>query len=726
MRFMVLVSVLAVGSPLAAQGKPAPPSRYKEIDQLALDTPAAVEQSLTKLAAYLSKQGKTPEEKARILYRWITDRIAYDADSFLAGKTITSIDPGRVLLTGKTSCFGYANLYETLGKLMGLEVVTIHGHTKGYGYTPGDKVTRNHSWNAVKIDGKWGLIDVTFGAGVVEATKGYSKRFEDYYFFTPPEQLIFDHFPENPKAQMLKVPVNVATYRSWPLVRYQLFKGGLTPKAIQDAIARKDLGGLVIPFDAVADGIVFIDIPLHKNLDAGESYTFKLQVPVGTKPAVILNRKKFVDMQKVDDHWEVTVPAEKGVLHVGIQFPAKGPEYLTILEYAVGEGKQTIKVALIQSTTGMFAAGETWVTEAETLAIEEINKAGGVLGRRIVPFLADPESQLAKYPEVARKSLKEDEATVVFGGSVVTRRHLMPVFEENEALLFVPANYEGADAAKNVIGTGALPSQQLLPAVTWLQSKEGGERKRFYLVGSDCSFARTTALFLRSLKGKDLDFVGGRYTPLGHEDFAEAVRDIRAKNPDVIINALSGASNAAFFKELTAQGVTAEKSVVVSFLLSENDLRGLEPAVVKGHLAVAGYFESLDLPQNKRFVRAFKERFGNERVVDDAMASAYTQVHLWKLAVDKAKSAAADKVREVLLSGGIEFDGPQGRTKIDPKSLHASKTLRIGRIRGDGQFDVIHASPGAIAPDLYPAIAFPGWSVDWTKGGVTRGAAVAP
>jgi urea transport system substrate-binding protein len=386
----------------------------------------------------------------------------------------------------------------------------------------------------------------------------------------------------------------------------------------------------------------------------------------------------------------------------------------------------TIKVGILHSLTGTMAISETSLRDVEQMAIEEINAAGGVLGKKIEAVVEDPESKFTDvFPEKAKKLLLKDKVAAVFGcWTSVSRKNVLPVFEENNGLLFYPVQYEGNECSPNVVYTGAAPNQQILPAVDWLLSKEGGEKKKFYLLGSDYIFPRTANLIIvKYLESKGLKPVAENYTPLGHKDYATYVQDIKKEQPDVIFSTINGDSNVNFYNELANAGITAEQIPVVAVSVGEDELRGLDPARVKGHLAAWNYFESIDTPKNKEFVKKFKAKYGPDRVTDDPIEAAYFMVYFWKLAVEKAGSTDVDKVRTALRSG-IEFDAPGGRVKLDPKTQHTYKFFRMGRIRDDKQFDIVYTSPQAIEPDPFPQVAFPGWHCDWTKGGLTKGQAV--
>ncbi len=387
-----------------------------------------------------------------------------------------------------------------------------------------------------------------------------------------------------------------------------------------------------------------------------------------------------------------------------------------------GASGDPIKVGILHSLTGTMAISETSLRDVELMAIEEINKSGGVLGRQVEAVVEDPESKFTDvFPEKAKKLLLKDKVVAVFGcWTSVSRKNVLPVFEENNGLLFYPVQYEGNEASKNVVYTGAAPNQQILPAVDWLLSPNGGGKKKFYLLGSDYIFPRTANLIVvKYLESKGMKPVAEQYTPLGHKEYATYVQDIKKQEPDVIFSTINGDSNVNFYNELAAAGITAEKIPVVAVSVGEDELRGLDPSKVKGHLAAWNYFQSVDTPKNKEFVKKFQDKYGKDRVTDDPIEAAYIGVYFWKAAVEKAKSTDVDAVREAFKSG-IEFDAPSGKVKLDPKNQHTYKRFMMGKTRADKQFDVVYQTE-PIEPDPYPQVAFPGWHVDWTKGGITKG-----
>ncbi len=392
----------------------------------------------------------------------------------------------------------------------------------------------------------------------------------------------------------------------------------------------------------------------------------------------------------------------------------------TAVKSGAGVTGDTVKVGILHSLTGTMAISETSLNKVELMAIEEINAAGGVLGKKIVPVVEDPESKFTDvFPEKAKKLLLNDKVAAVFGcWTSVSRKNVLPVFEKNNGLLFYPVQYEGNECSHNVVYTGAAPNQQILPAVDWLLSKEGGAKKKFYLLGSDYVFPRTANLIIKKyLESKGLKEVADEYTPLGHTEYSAVVQKIKSAEPDVIFSTINGDSNINFYKELQAQGITADKVPVVAVSVGEDELRGLNPDQVKGHLAAWNYFQSITTPKNKEFIEKFR-KFTKDptQVTDDPIEAAYIGVYFWKSAVEKAKSFDVPKVQAAIQEGGIEFDAPGGKVKLDPKTQHTYKYFYMGKIRDDKQFDIVFSSKGLIEPEPYPQIAFPGMGCDWTKG----------
>jgi urea transport system substrate-binding protein len=385
-----------------------------------------------------------------------------------------------------------------------------------------------------------------------------------------------------------------------------------------------------------------------------------------------------------------------------------------------GRSGGKIKVGILHSLTGFMAISEKSLNEVEKMAIQEINDAGGVLGKQIEVVEKDPASDFEKgFPEKARELLLEDKVAAVFGcWTSASRKSVLSVFEQNNGLLFYPVQYEGNECSHNVIYTGAAPNQQIIPAVDYLVKDMN--KKRFYLLGSDYVFPRTANQIIRAqLKNvHKLEPVEEKYAALTEKDFKSFVDDIKKKKPDVIFSTINGDSNLPFYNELAANGITAKDVPVCAVSVAEDELRGLTRDKFVGHLAAWNYFQSVDTPKNGKFVANFKKFTGDDRrVTDDPIEAAYFQVYLWKLAVEKAGKTDVDAVRDAV--GGITFDAPGGKVKVDERNFHTWKPFRMGRIREDGQFDIIYeykenGQVVPIRPDPYPRVAY-NKECDWVK-----------
>jgi urea transport system substrate-binding protein len=375
---------------------------------------------------------------------------------------------------------------------------------------------------------------------------------------------------------------------------------------------------------------------------------------------------------------------------------------------------EPIKVGIMHSLSGTMAISETSLRDVELLAIEEINAKGGLLGRKVEAVVEDPASDWPTFAEKSKKLLLRDQVCSVFGcWTSASRKAVLPVFEKNNGLLWYPVQYEGNECSHNVFYTGAAPNQQIGPAVSWLLKNRG---KKFYLLGSDYVFPRTANMIIKAqLKAEGGQLVGEEYTPLGHMEYSTVVNKIRAAKPDVVFSTINGDSNVAFYKQFRNAGITAKDIAVMAVSVAEDELRGIGGSVAEGHYAAWNYFQTVDTPENKRFVDKFKTRFGKNRVTDDPIEAAYFQVHLWAQAVAKAGSTEVNAIRAAAL--GQEFKAPEGLVRIDPKNLHTWKTVRIGQIRADGQFNVVYSTDGPVRPEPWNRLLFPNRDCDWTRGG---------
>jgi len=381
----------------------------------------------------------------------------------------------------------------------------------------------------------------------------------------------------------------------------------------------------------------------------------------------------------------------------------------------------TVTLGLLHSQTGPLAISATSLRDIELHACERINADGGLLGRTILTRAPDPRSRPERFAELSRRLLDEG-AVALFGcWTSSSRKAVIPVVEEFKRFLFYAVQYEGNESSKHCVYGGQVPNQQILPALDWFMSPAGGGRRKFFFVGSDYVFPRTANFIAtKYLATKNVKPVGEAYRPLGERDFAPVVKQILASGADCVLNTVNGDSNLGLFAALADAKVDPAKLPVVSTSIAEDELRSLVPTQVVGHYGVASYFQSLDTPANRAWIDGFRREFGRDRVTGDPMEPDWCLVHLWKRAVEKAGSFETEAVRQAFRDG-LEFAGPGGTVRLDPRTQHLTRWCRIGRIRPDRQFEVVHESAGPIDPDPYPQLAFPGWSVDWTKDGITRG-----
>ncbi|MDJ0533345.1 MAG: urea ABC transporter substrate-binding protein [Xenococcaceae cyanobacterium MO_207.B15] len=379
-----------------------------------------------------------------------------------------------------------------------------------------------------------------------------------------------------------------------------------------------------------------------------------------------------------------------------------------------------IKVGILHSLSGTMAISETTVVDAEMMAIDEINAAGGVLGKQIVPVKEDGASDWPTFAEKATKLIDKDQVKTVFGcWTSASRKAVLPVFESKEHMLWYPVQYEGQECSNNIFYTGAAPNQQIEPAVNWLLENKG---KEFFLVGSDYVFPRTANTIIKEqLKAKGGKTVGEDYLPLGDTEVTSIITKIRAALPNggVIFNSLNGDSNVAFFKQIEGAGLKPNKYPVMSVSIAEEEVRQIGTQYLKGHYAAWNYFQTVESPQNDKFVAAFKAKYGEDRVTNDPMEAAYIMVYLWKQAVETAGTTDIEAVRKAAI--GQEFDAPEGKVKMNPNH-HISKTVRIGQVRDDGLFDIVFSTDGAVDPIPWNQYVpeTKGYGCDWTdpnKGG---------
>ena len=363
-----------------------------------------------------------------------------------------------------------------------------------------------------------------------------------------------------------------------------------------------------------------------------------------------------------------------------------------------GAAGDTIKVGILHSLSGTMAISEVTVKDAELLAIEEINAAGGVLGKRLEAVVEDGASDWPTFAEKADKLITQDKVATVFGGwTSASRKAMLPVFERRKALLWYPVQYEGLESSPYIFYTGATTNQQIVPALDYL--KEEG-KTRIFLVGSDYVFPRTANKIIKAYaQANGMEILGEEYTPLGHTEYSTLVNKIVEAKPDAVFNTLNGDSNVAFFKQLASAGVTAEKLPVMSVSIAEEEVKGIGVDNIAGHLVAWNYYQTTDLPENKRFVEAFKAKYGADRVTSDPMEAGYNAVYLWAEAVKKAGTTEVEAVKKA--AAGIELERPEGTVTIDGENQHLYKTARIGVIEKDGLIKEVWNSGKPIKPDPY-------------------------
>jgi urea transport system substrate-binding protein len=372
--------------------------------------------------------------------------------------------------------------------------------------------------------------------------------------------------------------------------------------------------------------------------------------------------------------------------------------------------QKTVKVGILHSLSGTMAISETVLKDTALMAIDEINAQGGVMGAKIEPVVVDPASNWPLFAEKARQLITQDKVAAVFGcWTSVSRKSVLPVFEELNGLLFYPVQYEGEEISKNVFYTGAAPNQQAIPAVEYLMSKDGGGAKRWFLLGTDYVYPRTTNKILRAFlksKGvadKDIEEI---YTPFGHSDYQTIVANIKKFSQGgktAVVSTINGDSNVPFYKELGNQGLKATDVPVVAFSVGEEELRGVDTKPLVGHLAAWNYFMSIKAPANDAFTKKWAAYAKGKNIAghkdkpltNDPMEATYIGIYMWKQAVEKAKSFEVDKVRVAMY--GQTFTAPSGITsKMDEKNHHLHKAVFIGEVKADGQFNIVWKTKGPV------------------------------
>ena len=368
--------------------------------------------------------------------------------------------------------------------------------------------------------------------------------------------------------------------------------------------------------------------------------------------------------------------------------------------------EETIKVGILHSLSGTMAISETTLKDTMLMLIEEQNKKGGLLGKKLEPVVVDPASNWPLFAEKARELIEKEKVASVFGcWTSVSRKSVLPVFEELDSILFYPVQYEGEESSKNVFYTGAAPNQQAVPAVDYLMNEIGVER--WVLAGTDYVYPRTTNKILEAYlkaKGVAAEDIMINYTPFGHSDWQSIVADIKkfgsAGKKTAVVSTINGDANVPFYKELGNQGVSAEDIPVVAFSVGEEELSGIDTKPLVGHLAAWNYFMSVDAEANDSFIESWHAfTKDEERVSNDPMEAHYIGFNMWVKAVEKAGTTDPAAVQEALI--GVAVPNLTGGYSAMMPNHHITKPVLIGEIQEDGQFDVVWETSGLVAGDAW-------------------------
>ena len=394
---------------------------------------------------------------------------------------------------------------------------------------------------------------------------------------------------------------------------------------------------------------------------------------------------------------------------------------LTVLVVGLANAADTIKVGVLHSLSGTMAISETTLKDTVMMLVDEQNKKGGLLGKQLEAVVVDPASDWPLFAEKARELISVEKTDVIFGcWTSVSRKSVLPVFEELNGLLFYPVQYEGEESSKNVFYTGAAPNQQAIPAVNYLMDELGVER--WVLAGTDYVYPRTTNKILEQYlidSGVSASDIMINYTPFGHSDWQTIVSDIKKFGSEgkktAVVSTINGDANVPFYKELGNQGISAEDIPVVAFSVGEEELSGIDTEPLVGHLAAWNYFMSADADVNYDFIEKWHAFIGNEeRVTNDPMEAHYIGFNMWVEAVEKAGTTDVDAVRKAMY--GLTYPNLTGGTAVMNTNHHLTKPVLIGEIQADGQFETVWQTPGGVIgdawsdflPDSKPIVA------DWT------------
>ena len=366
----------------------------------------------------------------------------------------------------------------------------------------------------------------------------------------------------------------------------------------------------------------------------------------------------------------------------------------------------SIKVGVLHSLSGTMAISETTLKDTILMMVEQQNEAGGLLGKKLEAVVVDPASDWPLFAEKARELIAKEKVDVVFGcWTSVSRKSVLPVFEELNSLLFYPVQYEGEESSRNVFYTGAAPNQQAIPAVDYLMNEVGAER--WVLAGTDYVYPRTTNKILEAYlkaKGVKAEDIMINYTPFGHSDWQSIVADIKkfgsAGKKTAVVSTINGDANVPFYKELGNRGISAEDIPVIAFSVGEEELSGIDTGPLVGHLAAWNYFMSVDAEINEDFIDDWLEFIGNdERVTNDPMEAHYIGFKMWAEAVTKAGTTDPEAVQEAII--GVAVPNLSGGIATMMPNHHITKPVLIGEIQDDGQFDTVWQTPGTVPGDAW-------------------------
>ena len=397
------------------------------------------------------------------------------------------------------------------------------------------------------------------------------------------------------------------------------------------------------------------------------------------------------------------------------------------------QAADTIKVGVLHSLSGTMAISETTLKDTVLMLVDDLNKKGGLLGKKVEAVVVDPASNWPLFAEKARELITSKKVDVVFGcWTSVSRKSVLPVFEELNSMLFYPVQYEGEESSRNVFYTGAAPNQQAIPAVEYLMSEDGGEARRWILLGTDYVYPRTTNKILRAFlnsKGVKEDDIMENYTPFGHSDWQTIVAKVKkfasAGKKTAVVSTINGDANVPFYKELANQGIKAEDIPVVAFSVGEEELAGLDTKPLVGHLAAWYYFMSVETPENEAFIKKWHTFIKDEkRVTNDPMEAHYIGFSMWVQAVKQAGTTDVDAVRQAMY--GQKVSNLTGGVSIMNTNHHLSKPVLIGEVQEDGQFETVWSTDGLVKGDAWSdyipesAKLTADWTYPWVCGNCVK------